>query len=86
MAYAAQAAIAAANGVAMLCLNPNHCALKHLIEAVHRFGRNPGWDWEFSDESFVGLTKRIAMMTHASTSSSRTAARWLIGFLVQVSG
>eukprot|EP00974_Lingulodinium_polyedra_P076575 7410811-Lingulodinium_polyedra.AAC.1 len=61
----------------MYCLKPKHHALKHVIDSAHASGRNPGWDWEFSDESFVGIVKRIAVRTHASTASVRTAQRWL---------
>lgn len=85
LCYSGLASLAASRGVALYCLKPKHHALKHIIDNAHRCGRNPGWDWEFADESFVGIAKRIATRTHASVVSLRTAQRWLIGLYLRLS-
>ena len=42
-------------------------------------GRNPGWQWAFADEDFVGRISKIAGKCHGRTVVARTLERYLIG-------
>ena len=57
---------------------PKFHKLDECIRRSLRTRLNVSWHWEFQDETFIGVMKRLARQCHPNSLSIRVVQRWLV--------